>query len=104
MQLLLSEIMNIFIETEKKLFNEQWLHVICCTSKDTICIYIDTTILQYGHLFLQVNIHGNIIHKDIRDIKSVMIHSIDSLYSTNSVNVYVPSDNQQFRYKFARGW
>ena len=31
-------------------------------------------------------------------------HSIDSLYSTNSVNVYVPSDNQQFRYKIARGW
>ena len=74
MQLLLSEIMNIFIETEKKnFFNEQWLHVICCTSKDTIYIYIDTTILQYGHLFLSVNIHGNIIHKDIRDIKSVMI-------------------------------
>ena len=32
------------------------------------------------------------------------LHSIDSLYSTNSVNVYVPSDNQQFRYKIARGW
>ena len=31
-------------------------------------------------------------------------HSIDSLYSTNSVNVYVPSDNQQFRYNIARGW
>ena len=31
-------------------------------------------------------------------------HSIDSLYSTNSVNVYVPSDNQQFRHKIARGW
>ena len=27
----------------------------------------------------------------------ILIHSIDSLYSTNSVNVYVPSDNQQFR-------
>ena len=31
-------------------------------------------------------------------------HSIDSLYSTNSVNVCEPSDNQQFRYKIARGW
>ena len=31
-------------------------------------------------------------------------YSIDSLYSTNSVNVYAPSDNQQFRYKIARGW
>ena len=31
-------------------------------------------------------------------------HSIDSLYSTNSVNVFVPSDNQQFWYKIARGW
>ena len=31
-------------------------------------------------------------------------HSIDSLYSPNSVNVYVPSDNQQFRYKIVRGW
>ena len=33
-----------------------------------------------------------------------LLHSIDSLYSTNSVNVCVPSDNQQFRYKIARGW
>ena len=33
----------------------------------------------------------------------VPLHSIDSLYSTNSVNIYVPSDNQQFRYKIARG-
>ena len=33
-----------------------------------------------------------------------LYHSIDSLYSTNSVNVYVPSENQQFRYKIARGW
>ena len=32
-----------------------------------------------------------------------MNHSIDSLYSTNSVNVYVPSDNQQFRYKLREG-
>ena len=31
-------------------------------------------------------------------------HSIDSQYSTNSVNVYVPSDNQQFWYTIARGW
>ena len=31
-------------------------------------------------------------------------HSIDSLCSTNSVNVYVPSENQQFWYKIARGW
>ena len=31
-------------------------------------------------------------------------HSIDSLYSPNSVNVYVPSENQQFRYKIARRW
>ena len=34
----------------------------------------------------------------------VIYHIIDSLYSTNSVNVYVPSDNQQFRYKIAKGW
>ena len=31
-------------------------------------------------------------------------HSIDSLYSTNSVNVYVHSEIQQFRYKIAREW
>ena len=30
-------------------------------------------------------------------------HSIDSLYSTNSVNVYVPSDNQQFGIKLREG-
>ena len=30
-------------------------------------------------------------------------HSIDSLYSTNPVNVYVPSDNQQFWYKLREG-
>ena len=32
-----------------------------------------------------------------------IIHSIDSLYPTNLANVYVPSDNQQFRYKIAKG-
>ena len=37
-------------------------------------------------------------------VSMVLIHSIDSLYSTNSVNVYVPSENQQFRYNIARGW
>ena len=37
-------------------------------------------------------------------LNTIIYHSIDSLYSTNSVNVYVPSDNQQFRYKIARGW
>ena len=37
-------------------------------------------------------------------VQGDIIHSIDSLYSTNSVNVYVPSDNQQFWYKIARGW
>ena len=37
-------------------------------------------------------------------LQTVHKHSIDSLYSTNPVNVYVPSDNQQFRYKIARGW
>ena len=37
------------------------------------------------------------------DEGKIDIHSIDSLYSTNSVNVYVPSENQQFRYNIARG-
>ena len=42
---------------------------------------------------------------DLLNIDNIhyMYHSIDSLYSTNSVNVYVPSDNQQFRYKIVRG-
>ena len=42
--------------------------------------------------------------KGITPKTRMIFHSIDSLYSTNSVNVYVPSDNQQFRYKNARGW
>ena len=41
MQLLISEIMNIIIETEKNnFFNEQWLHVIWCTSRETQFAYI----------------------------------------------------------------
>ena len=72
MQLLVSEIMNNFIGTEKQqhFLMNIWLHVIRYTSKDTICKYIDNTIQAF---ISSVNIHGNIMHKDTRDIKSVMI-------------------------------
>ena len=52
--------------------------------------------ISFGHLHGQKSVEAKCF--------IIISHSIDSLYSTNSVNVYVPSDNQQFRYKIARGW
>ena len=72
------------------------------------------THVQYTVCKLSKNRRGNILQCHIMFnttpkvsltvTRVSMYHSIDSLYSTNSVNVYVPSDNQQFRYKIARGW
>ena len=53
--------------------------VICYVTSTTKCVLLllslfsDIKMYKYKSLFLSVHIHSNIMHKDIKDINSVMI-------------------------------
>ena len=70
-----------------------------------------TDMVQQLHLVWLFGAHDNLaqlfLHcSDLNHIRNTSYkhQSIVSLYSTNSVNVYIHSDDQQFRFKIAREW